>query len=290
MRFLILSLLSVASYAEQQPAKNWCRVHNTDVLMQHVEDESIWKDVGVTECHDEWNDVIYELLVTTTNDEPEQQHVHAHHSWTGKYLEYESEWTADEGILRVPSHTHTATSLYTWDEMARSNDHVRHHQRGRQLTHLVSTENAGKMIVARVVTGDENITNTAETIYGYIFDTNSSTSLASVHAGCTLQNKIIVPYNESTPVYELSLPGNVTNYTFGSFYAAAEPLLKQLLNITTDLNSVAEYVLLIAPNGLRPTSLQPNFRFVAAGAYDSYKSVVTDDWVDTPQVLQHELG
>jgi hypothetical protein len=64
-----------------------------------------------------------------------------------------------------------------------------------------------------------------------------------------------------------------------------------LLNLTVgSLSEVAEYVLLISPSGLRPTIQQPNFRFVAAGAYDSYKVVVTDDWIDTPQVLQHEIG
>jgi hypothetical protein len=157
-------------------------------------------------------------------------------------------------------------------------------------------------------------------------------------------------------VYDITLTtGNSSDYTFGSFFTAAEPLILELLFGTNDnnnnnsstnsnsptmtptpslstnnndtdvitnstnttdstsnnstnttemippspttttagpssLSELVEYVILIGPKGLRPTTQQPNFRFVAAGAYNSYKVVITDDWIDTPQVLQHEIG
>jgi hypothetical protein len=130
-------------------------------------------------------------------------------------------------------------------------------------------------------------------------DAVSSSSFAAQHAACTLGHKVVVPYNANEPIYQLVIPGRIKDYTFGSFYMAAEPLLAALIlnngttvttTTTTSLDAMAEYVVLIAPAGLRPASQQPNFRFVAAGAYNSYKTVVTDDWIDTPQVLQHEIG
>jgi hypothetical protein len=133
---------------------------------------------------------------------------------------------------------------------------------------------------------------------------NENASFAAQHAACTLGHKVVVPYNAEQPIYQLTIPGLIQDYTFGSFYTATEPLLAALIlngtssssstttttTTTTSLDQWAEYVVLIAPAGLRPASQQPNFRFVAAGAYNSYKTVVTDDWIDTPQVLQHEIG
>jgi hypothetical protein len=125
-------------------------------------------------------------------------------------------------------------------------------------------------------------------------DNAADTSFAAQHAACTLGNKVVVPYDPTEPIYRLTIPGLVKDYTFGSFYMATEPLLAALIlngtSTSSSLDQLAEYVVLIAPAGLRPASQQPNFRFVAAGAYNSYKTVVTDDWIDTPQVLQHEIG
>jgi hypothetical protein len=244
----------------------------------------------------------------------------------GQYLQYEAHWVDPmTNQIRIPQndhdmgqniqlyHAHDTVIQQKYQEYMvaqqqeqepedeRSNwnqDHFNLHH-GRSLVRNVTALNQGKMIVARVRTADEGVVTTVEEINNFIFGTQNA-SFTSIHMQCTIGQKNIVPYDVSNPVYELALDGNSSQYTFGSFFTAAEPSLISLLGLNnntmegmteiTSLSDVAEYVLLISPKGLRPTTLQPNFRFVAAGAYDSYKVVVTDDWVDTPQVLQHEIG
>jgi hypothetical protein len=263
---------------------------------------------------------------SNNNDNKDASSYEIHHSMMNKYLQYDTNWidTATQQI-HIPYHIHTSSSSKK-DESILKKQHIydSHHpivqnhlqqqvqppSHHRTLEHTVTDQNRNIMLAVRVSTFNENVTTSIEDIQNYLFNTNSDTSFTTIHSQCTLQQKNVVPYNSDIPVYDIQLNGNSNDYTFGSFFTAAEPILTSLLFddntqnnnstnttttdeptiITSSLSDIAEYVLLIGPKGLRPTTQQPNFRFVAAGSYDSYKVVVTDDWIDTPQVIQHEIG
>jgi hypothetical protein len=223
--------------------------------------------------------IFYELQI-------QHEHVHSHAS---KFLQYEEAWI-QENILSVPQDVDPV--IYAADQVLKmtADDHELKdaNRRMRSLVRNVTEDVKGVMVVARVSTADEDVGNDVETINDYIFGT-PETSFKDVHAACSFNNKIVRPYNESEPVLDLFLDENITGVTFGSFYAAVEPLIEEYLGVS-NIEEVAEFIMLVSPNGLRPTLQTPNFRFVAAGAYNSWKSVVTDDWVDTPQVIQHIVG
>lgn len=308
--FVVSSMLWVrmTKQAKKMPLKNpmLCRIiHHANVLM--VPNDAVdGKDVvptSVTECHPiltSLNDHHHIPLIHEVVDHTGSNVLGPHH--VGLYLAYEAHWVhpmthhitlpqssnSDEDFELYPAH-HPMVQ-----------DHLQQHglappeplHRYRSLQGgNASSPISGKMIVARVRTADEDVVTTADAIANFVFNAEN-TSFAFIHEACTIGNKVVVPFDPTTPVYEIALSGNSSEYSFGSFFTAAEPLLITLLGLTDvgSLAEVAEYVLLISPQGLRPTIQQPNFRFVAAGAYDSYKVVVTDDWVDTPQVLQHEIG
>lgn len=272
---------------------------------------------------------------------------HVGHTVLYHYLQYDPSWVTNQVIV-VP--THVIPNIYHYDHpviqehlqsvmwlsppvTTTANEHtypMRHppapHHSKRHLQRIVTDSTMNKLLAVRVGTADEVVTTSLDEIEQYVFDLNSEESFATIHTACTLGQKNIVPYNVDIPVYDLTLTtGNSSDYTFGSFFTAAEPLILELLfgtttttttnetdtnstdtmnttdtttnsteppstPIPTSLSDVVEYVVLIGPKGLRPTTQQPNFRFVAAGAYNSYKVVITDDWIDTPQVLQHEIG
>jgi hypothetical protein len=260
-------------------------------------------------------------------------------------LQYEPDWV-HSGTKQIIIPSMVVPSIYHYDHPIVQNHLQQQKERcspnvmdkmhhTRHLQRIVTDSTMNKLLAVRVGTADEEVTTTLEEIQEYLFGT-SDESFASIHAQCTLGQKNIVPYNTDIPVYDITLEmGNSSDYTFGSFFTAAEPLIVQLLfgdtmmmindtetssnmtdtssnstdsssnsteaptNMTdttttvilpTTLSELVEYVVLIGPKGLRPTTQQPNFRFVAAGAYNSYKVVITDDWIDTPQVLQHEIG
>jgi hypothetical protein len=306
-RFAVLVLL-VASFLllwTTLPPKKMtnpllCRiVHHANVLMVPMESSDSKGEVvpaSITECHatvlsevDSNMPSVHEVVDHTGSNVFQPHHV-------GLYLAYEAHWV-DPVTHHMTLPQHVARELYhPHDPLVQ--DHLQRHglatpetvHRSLQVVENTTRTINGKMIVARVRTADEDVVTSAAAIADLVF-TAENTSFAAIHEACTIGNKVVVPWDAATPVYELALSGNSTDYTFGSFFIAAEPLLITLLNLTVgSLSEVAEYVLLISPSGLRPTIQQPNFRFVAAGAYDSYKVVVTDDWIDTPQVLQHEIG
>ena len=324
----------------------FCRIHHADALMIPVERDDDnhhgTTTVGITECYPTTSTtsmmenpnvpLVHEVIVTNNNDESSSLMERMGHSILYHYLQYQPEWVTQKQQIVIPEQV--VPVIYHYDHPViqkhlqqlppdQEGNHkvspppqqqYHHHlpqHRTRHLQRVVTDQTVNKLLAVRVATADEAVVTSLDDIEEYLFGTTTEESFASVHSQCTLGQKNVVPYDMSTPVYDITLNGgNSSDYTFGSFFTAAEPLILELLfgssdggssnnsattNATTTavptrLSDIAEYVVLIGPKGLRPTTQQPNFRFVAAGAYDSYKVVITDDWIDTPQVLQHEIG
>jgi hypothetical protein len=310
-RFVVLLLMLLVSVVlvRTMPRKKsalqnpqFCRImHHANVLMAPMEDDATegggqLVPTSITECHAPHTGgvpTVHEMVDHTGVNVWGPQHV-------GLYLAYEAHWVdpTTHHIALPPSYRDDLELIYLPQDPLVRDHWTRHglvppdapHRRSLQSNVSSLLVNGGKMIIARVRTADEDVVTTAAAIAAFVF-TAENTSFSLLHEACTIGNKVVVPWDPATPVYEIALSGNSSQYTFGSFFTAAEPLLiSQLALSVASLAEVAEYVLLISPAGLRPTIQQPNFRFVAAGAYDSYRVVVTDDWIDTPQVLQHEIG
>ena len=332
--------------------------------------------IGVTECYpivpnrNQKKDIplVHEVIVESSSSSSSLVE-HYGHSILYHYLQYDTDWVhPTTQQIRIPSHV--VPQMYHSDhpilqqqqqhfrkeevDVVSEPPHTAHHR--RDLQRIVTDRTAHKLLAVRVHTLDETVTTSLEDIATYLFDTDSDDSFTTLHTACTMGQKNIIPYDNDIPVYDITLSsGNSSDYTFGSFFTAAEPQILELLygmmmmmndttlppqleddddntnnnTTTTTINStdttnttttttttnattittngtttvvaipngqftslseLVEYVLLIGPKGLRPTTQQPNFRFVAAGAYNSYKVVITDDWIDTPQVVQHEIG
>ena len=321
--------------------------------------------IGVTECYpivpnrNQKKDIplVHEVIVESSSSSLVE---HYGHSILYHYLQYDTDWVhPTTQQIRIPSHVvpqmyHSDHPILQQQHLEEKEEdtvseppHTAHHR--RDLQRIVTDRTAHKLLAVRVHTLDETVTTSLEDIATYLFDTDSDDSFTTLHTACTMGHKNIIPYDNDIPVYDMTLSsGNSSDYTFGSFFTAAEPQILELLygmmmmmndttlppqleddddinnntTTTTTMNStdttnattttttttngttvvaipngrftslseLVEYVILIGPKGLRPTTQQPNFRFVAAGAYNSYKVVITDDWIDTPQVVQHEIG
>ena len=100
---------------------------------------------------------------------------------------------------------------------------------------------------------------------------------------CSFGNVAVRPYDEDSPVIDIYLPKNASEYTFSSLYSAAEAKLRSHYD-GVKVNELAEYCIIVAPPGIDGSGAT-----VAAAPYNSYKSVFLDTWFRV-MVILHEIG
>lgn len=212
-----------------------CRVERVDILVG--DENSIVDDFDLLECHQVTGDAAV-FQIEFVDDSLLEDHG-ADLEQGEWFLQYDPAWVNDETeVLVVPE---DVTSLTLEQVMISIIGNTRLLRKGsiqlqhndeivgvRRLQRNVTESNRGVMIVARVSTADAIPSMSTEAVAMAIFSRTSVSFLTQMTA-CSFGNLQVRPYLESEPVLDITLPRNVSEYTYSSFYGNAEPAIVEYL-------------------------------------------------------------
>lgn len=214
--------------------------------------------------------------------------------WQGDtFLYYEEDWLEPGIISTLDFSTLDQLRFLTLDEMLKMSTISRHTNRQRRLQYNTTNEPnddspaKGVVIAVRVSTADTEPEASIEAIDSAVF--GNSSSFYSQTRDCSAGTELLRPYRDDETVIDVTVDGNISNYTFDTLFVAANQKLKEYLDINSTQNA-AQFALFFVPSGLMDQDDRPNESPVSYTAYNNFKSVYLDVLINTTQAILHETG